>query len=367
MKILLLGDYSNYHACLGQALAQEGHQVTVASDGGGWMKTDKTISLSRPIPGKAGGFLLFSKMVFDRRLFGFDVVSLISPSFVQLKAPRLRYLFDKLKRKNGSVFLGSIGTDKAVMDFLKLPDCPLRYSEFYSSPGKVYESNREELAKNSLWQQGSIGDFCEYVYDNVDGVTTALYEYHLAMQRIIPEEKLEYVGIPVNPQLKRSKSKDDTVHIFLGRHSKRKKIKGTDRLEIAANRVVKEFPDKCELTIVEDEPYKVYIENLRKADIILDQLYSYTPATNALLAMSSGQTVVSGAEPEFYDFIGEKDLRPIINVVPDDELIYQSIRDAVINDGIRLQASVQGPKFIEKHNEAGVVAKRHLDFWTSKI
>ena len=54
MKILLIGDASNYHACLGDALRRLGHDVTVASSGSRWMHTHRDIDLARPLPGKAG-------------------------------------------------------------------------------------------------------------------------------------------------------------------------------------------------------------------------------------------------------------------------------------------------------------------------
>lgn len=368
MKILLLGDYSNYHTCLGQALASQGHHVAVASDGGGWMKTSKTLSLSRRLPGKAGGALLFFKMMSDSRLTGYDIVSLISPSFVTLKPSLLKLVFDKIKKNNGSVFLGSVGTDKAVMDFLTAGDCPLRYNEYYSS-GRIYLPNKEILDKDKLWQTGPIGEFCEYVYDNVDGVTTALYEYHLAMQRRVSADKLAYVGIPIacaGVSIKKNNS-GNKLNIFLGRHSHRKKFKGSDRLETAAKRVVNELKDRCRLTIVENVRYSSYIEKLSQADIVLDQLYSYSPATNALLALAAGQTVVSGAEPEYYDFIGEESLRPIINAVPDDEQLYRTIKDLVISPHIISKVYHEGPEFVKKHNDASIVAARCIDFWTSKM
>lgn len=367
MKILLLGDYSNYHACLGRALAKEGHHVTVASDGSGWMNTSRTISLNRTLPGKAGGVVLFIKMMSDSRFTGFDIVSLINPSFVTLKPARLRMVFEKLRKKNGAIFLGSVGTDKAVMDFLTAPECDLRYSEYYSSPGNIYVPNKEVLDKEREWQIGKIGDFCEFIYDNVAGVTTALYEYHLAMQRRIPLENLAYVGIPIETPNTAPHQISDKPNLFLGRHSTRKKIKGTDRIEKAAKRVANEFPEKCELTIVEDVPYNEYLSRLKEADVVLDQLYSFSPATNALLAMANGQAVLSGGEPEYYDFIGEKELFPIINGIPDDEQLYETIKDMVLNPQKIVDAGAQGPAFVAKHNAAELVARRHIDFWTSKL
>lgn len=369
MKILLLGDYSNYHACLGRALSQQGHEVTVASDGGGWMDTSRTLSLGRPFKGKAGGLCLFTKMLLDQRLKGFDIVSLINPSFVKLRPARLKTIFDRLKRKNGYVFLGSVGTDKAVMDFLTSPDCTLRYSEYFSSPGNIYQPNKEVLEKDCLWQRDEIGEFCEYVYDNVDGVTTALYEYHLAMERRFPSDLLAYAGIPIELPEKtdREEKRTGKINLFLGRHSARKKFKGTDRLEKAALRVVSELPDLCTFSLVEDQPYSVYLDKLNGADIVLDQLYSYSPATNALLAMADGKAVVSGGEPEFYDFIGEKDLKPIINAIPDDEALYITIYDAVQNFALTRKTAQAGREFVARHNDSAIVARRCLDFWTSKM
>lgn len=51
MKILLLGDFSNYHQCLATALRELGHQVTVVSDGCEWMNTDRDIDVARRFKG----------------------------------------------------------------------------------------------------------------------------------------------------------------------------------------------------------------------------------------------------------------------------------------------------------------------------
>lgn len=369
MKILLLGDYSNYHACLGDALRRLGHEVTVASDGGGFMKTDTSLPLHRPLPGLAGGALLYARMLVDRRLRGYDVVSLIAPSFVTLRPARLRSIYKRLRQYNGKVFLGSVGTDKAIMDYLTAVDCSLRYNE-YMAAGKPYKPNEGVLRENALWQVGEIGDWCDELYDSVDGITTALYEYHLAMERRVEADKLAYTGIPIDLQavcpLERDLAADGLVKLFLGIKSNRHIFKGTDRIERAAMRVAKELPDKCELLTVRDVPYREYLKTIRQADIVLDQLYSYTPATNALLAMAAGQATLSGGEPEYYDFIGEKDLRPIINCFPDDEELYNVIRKCVEHPEIVVKAGKEGRRFVEKHNDSILVARRHLDFWESK-
>lgn len=371
MKILLLGDYSNYHACLAEGLRRQGHSVTVASDGSGWMDTSRNVSLRRPLPGYAGGALLYMKMLIDGRIKGYDIVSLISPSFVTLRPHRLRRVFERLRRHNGAIFLSATGTDKAVMDMYFADDCPLRYSEYFMADGSANPAASSFAQKDLEWCKGAIGDFCEFIYDNVAGVTTALYEYDLAMRRRLDGDMVSYVGIPVDLEALKPVDTplmaDGRLHMFLGRHSHRMAFKGTDIIGSVAEKVAAEYPDRCVLDIVENIPYADYLQRLRSADFVLDQLYSYTPATNALLAMAAGQATLSGGEPEYYDFIGEKDLKPVINAVPDEVVLYDTLRSAVLNPSGIIDAAAQGREFVRKHNDVDVVAQRCMDFWTSKL
>ncbi len=370
MKILLLGDYSNYHACLADALRRGGHSVTLASDGSGWMNTQCTLRLRRPLPGPAGGALLYLDALMSRKRFsGYDIVSLISPCFLNLKPRRIKVIFDRLLRDNGRVFLCAAGSDKAFMDMVSAPDCPLRYCEFFTSPGRIYEPNRALYENEMLWCDGEVAEFCEYVYDRVRGVTTALYEYDLAMRRRFDTSKVRYVGIPVDlnavERVGMPCEGNTRVNMFLGRHAHRKAFKGTDRIELAARRVAESMPDKCSLEIVENVPYSEYLQKLRRADIVLDQLYSYTPATNALLGMAMGKAVLSGGEPEYYDFIGEKESFPIINAVPDDDILFETLRAAVADRAALIEKGAAGREFVNRHNSADIVAARCIDFWQS--
>ena len=364
MKILLLGDYSNYQACLGKALRKLGHDTTVASDRAGWMNTEANVSLKRPFAGPLGGAWLFASMMGNRRLRGYDVVSLRCPAFVTLKPERLRYVFRQLKRYNGAVFLEGLSTDKVMMDYLLSADCGLRYHEY------AYEGNSKALESDRNWQKGAMADYCEEVYDNVRGVTTALYEYQLAFGKRFGEDNTAYTGIPIDLSEVRPVDHavgEGKIRMFLGRHRERQDVKGTDRIGTVAEQIARDYPDKCRLEIVENVPYKEYVEKLRWADLVLDQLYSYTPATNALLAMASGQATLSGGEPEYYDFIGEKELKPVINAIPDEEKLYATLRECVLNPQIIKDAAAQGPEFVRRHNDSLLVARRHLDFWEKKI
>lgn len=370
MKILLLGDFSACQLTLGKALADMGHTVTVASEGCRWMRTAASYSLRRPLPGKAGGALLYARLRWLSPLRGYDVVSLISPSFAQLRPHRLRAIFDALRRDNGAVFLYAAGTDKAMMDYYLSPACRLRYTEFRNPDGTPNTRTAANLAENMLWQQGEIADFCEYLYDHIDGVTTSLYEYHLPMVARLGEARVAYTGLPVElpPRPEVDIDPSRPLHFMLGRDRHRKAWKGTDRLETAARMAVDASRGRAVLSIVENVPYAEYLDLLGKADVLVDQLYSYTPAMNALLAMVRGKAVMSGGEEDFYDFIGERELRPVINVVPGDDASLAALFSRCIDDpaDVRRRAA-QGYDFVARHNDARLVARRHLDFWTKHM
>ena len=158
------------------------------------------------------------------------------------------------------------------------------------------------------------------------------------------------------------------VRLFLGMKREYKVFKGTGRLLAAAKKVAEQFPHLCTLEVVENVPYSEYVDRMLGSHVILDQLYSYTPATNALIAMAQGLVAVSGAEDEFYDFIGEKDCRPIVNVSP---LVEGDIEEKLLwivnNKHLLPKLSRMSREFVVKHNDSEKVAQRHLDFWNKVL
>ena len=112
MKILLLGEFSNVHWTLAQALRRLGHEVMVVSNGDEWKAYSSDISLVRK-PGRWGALsYVFRGMRLLPKLRGYDVVQIINPvHFVELKAERAVLIYDYLRRHNKRVFLGAFGYD----------------------------------------------------------------------------------------------------------------------------------------------------------------------------------------------------------------------------------------------------------------
>lgn len=364
MKILFLGDYSNFHSTLAAELRRRGHTAIVASDGCRCMDSARDIDLSRRkcLLG-AFGYLgqLFSLWP---KLKDYDIVQIINPNFLHLKPGKIRYFFRELKAQNKHVCLSLAGSDPVIVKGC-IEDGLFRYSEFRigeekspyakATPGIEYR-----------WLNGGMGDHCRFIYENTDAAMSALYEYHVAAEPYLAD-KLCYTGIPIDMQAIKhipfAIPADGKINIMAGIKSECELFKGTDRLLGAAKEVERLHPDKCRVMVARDLPYSKYINTLKDAHIVLDQLYSYSPATNALETMAMGKVAVSGGEREYYDFIGESDTKPIVNVVPEDNLIVKTLEQLVLDPHRLCRLAAAGRPFVERHNSASTVADRFLNKW----
>lgn len=370
-KILLLGDYSNCHRCLATGLRRLGCDVTVVSDGSDYLDTERDLDISRR-PGKLGGLELLWRLKHGslrEALRGNDIVAINDTNFVTLKPHRLHPLFDRLRRENGAVFLTAMGTDIAFLDMLEAPDSPIRYSEWFvdGMPSRLMQAHPESWQE---WHEPHLVDYQRHALSEIDGAVSVLYEYQMGMERALGRDRTAYGGIPIDTQaLEPVQLPDriDRVKFFLVRDPRRMLIKGSDLLEAAARRVVEKYPDRAELVIVENRPYKEFVELMRSAHVVLDQVYSYTPATTALMAMAYGLNVVSGGEDAYYDFIGEHENRPVINAPLTLDALTDTLERIVLNTAQIAPRGRASRNFVLRHNAVDVVARRFLDFWLTKL
>ncbi|MCH5223548.1 MAG: hypothetical protein J1E82_05855 [Muribaculaceae bacterium] len=367
-KILLLGDYSNCHANLADGLRDLGQDVTVMAQVN-YLSSDKVnVDISRK-KGKLGGLALYLRAytTWHKYLKDYDIVALSDPMFLSLRPEKLKPLFKRLINENGGVFYTAMSNDINYLRMCKNPECPLKFNEYYieGKPSPWYLENPQRL---NNWFKKEIVEYQDYVFQNLRGAVSVLYEYHKALECLYEDSKIAYGGIPVDTTSipfvgLPLKSK---IRILLGRDRRRIKMKGSDILEKAALNVSSKYPRDVELVVVENIPYNQFIEELKKSDIILDQAYSYTPATTALLSMAMGKVVVSGGEPEYYDFIEEKENHPIVNASYDIEKMTRDLERVVLDRNYLKEASEKSREFVVKHNDTQVVAQRFLNFWTKK-
>jgi glycosyltransferase involved in cell wall biosynthesis len=114
---------------------------------------------------------------------------------------------------------------------------------------------------------------------------------------------------------------------------------------------------------VEDLPFSEYEKRMNGQDFILDQAYSYTPAMNALEAMSKGVACIGGGEPENYDIIGETVLHPIINILPDRENVYQALADIISHPEQITRLKKESIEYIRRHHDYLKVAHQYEELY----
>lgn len=364
MKILLVGDASNFHWTLAQGLRELGHEATVISNGGGWMRTNRDVLIRRKSNGAADSMMYLAKIVSLLPTWrNYDVVQIAGHGFFNLRPEKNLAIFRQLRRQNKRIFMEAIGTDhyyvKACFDGKSY-----RYSDFFVGDKPLNIPNYNTIREAYLY--GPNRDANIAMAQECDGIAACLWEYHTAYAAEYAN-KLAYIPIPINTDanpVRDTPEKIEQLQFFIGIQHDRSILKGTDVMYEVLKQLERDYKGECKVTAVESLPYDEYNRVMYASDVLIDQLYSYTPATNALLAMSKGIVAVSGAEPEYYDFIGEHELQPVVNVLPDPDHIYSTLEGLIKHREAIPQQCRDSRAFVERHHDYRKVAQQYIDFWS---
>lgn len=369
MRILLLGEYSNVHNTLARGLRELGHEVVVASDGDHWKNYPRQIDLYRDMSSRLKDVEFFVRLLKNFRHFrGYDVVQLINPVFVNLKAERLYPFYNYLRRHNRHVVMGAFGMDhyyvKACLDFTTF-----RYSDFNIGPTERLSGENDIFKRD--WLHGEKGRLNKFVAHDCDAIVAGLYEYYASYAaHFSGAGKLHFIPFPIvcdhRGEVIEERPEGAPVRFFIGIQKERSVYKGTDIMLRALLRLKRDFPEACEILKAESVPFARYVEMMHNSDVIIDQLYSYTPAMNALEGMSRGLIAVSGGEPENYDIISEHSLRPIINVQPTEDDVYSQLRHLVVHrDELVPLLRRQSMEYVRRHHDHLKVAQKYEALYRS--
>lgn len=362
MTILLLGEYSNVHATLARGLRNLGHEVTVVSNGDFWKDYPRDIDVSRQ-PGKWGGMKLMAKIyTLLPRLKGYDIVQLINPLFLEIKAHRIYPIYRYLRKHNRRVVLGAFGMDWYWVHTC-ITDKPLRYSDF--NIGDQLRTNVDALKERADWIGTDKERLNQHIANDCDGIVAGLYEYWVCYHPVFPG-KTVFIPYPIetsSSQQPPTRKHSDKLRLFIGINQSRNEYKGTDIMLAAAEDAMHDYPDKIELRKAESVPFAEYQKMMEGSDAILDQLYSYTPSMNPLQAMSKGIICIGGGEPENYAILGENELRPILNVLPTQESVYEAIVQLAKHPERIATLQHESMEYIRRHHDSLAVARRYESFY----
>lgn len=368
MKILFLGDYSNLHATIAAELKKRGHEVTLVSDRGGSMLTPADTFLARS-PGLRGSLSYMGRVLsLLSRWKGYDVVQLINPHFLNLRPGKIRKVFDYLRRNNGSVFLTLAGNDHTFVDACMNSDM-FRFSEF--RVGDSITEYEKSVGEGHGWLAPELAELDNYIYSHIDGAMSVLPEYDMAAadklggRLLFTNLPVDVASIPWSPLVL-----DGPVRFFIGLKDGREVQKGTDLLLRMARNLEARYPGRCIVTEARNLSLTDYLSQMAESHIVLDQLYSYSPATNALQAMAMGKVVGSGAQPEYYRYLGIPDREKERPVIPLSPLISmeeweERFSSFIENPALLTDIGRQSRLLVEAHNDVRQIAPLFESHWRS--
>ena len=360
MKILLIGEASFLHNTLKKGLVELGHDVTTMSDGNGWHDAPRDIDLRRDMNcGKLGGLkVVWQLLRHFRQLCGNDIVQIHNYQFVPLMYGWNTLLLRILKLFNRRVVKGCFGDDPQIFrrQSVGIPE----YSDtFWCGREQNMHLHRARIDEVTLhgaeraWRKTT---------GMADALVACLYEYWLDYNEPPFAQKLCYIPLPMElPPVActRVKGCRRTIRVLVGIQPGRDYIKGARRMAAWLEDIRQRHRGRLDIVYVEGVPYGEYMRMLDEADVLVDQLYSYTPSMNSLAAMARGTVVIGGGEEEYYDFVGEHRLRPVINVRPDvaDSVNIDTIEKALFTEGSLERMSRESVEFVRKYHDVRRVAE----------
>ena len=364
MKILLLGEASFVHSTLRKGFEALGHNVTLVSAGCIW-DCPRDIDFSRDMRwGKLSGLIVIWKIVTNLRVFiGNDIVQMNDFHTIPLKLGWNELFFKFIKRFNKKVVRGCWGDDIVVFD--AQAKGVLAYSDTHIGTKAInVEENKWRIEEQNLPEFLSC---CRYVNKHADAFAACLYEYYMYYNKDEYRSRLHYMPLPIEiPDDKNISVKGENwpIKVLVGIQKRRDFIKGASIIGEIVEKIAAEYPDKVVVNKVYDVPYIEYCKMLEEADVLVDQLYSYTPSMNSLAAMARGTVVIGGGEEEYYKFIGEKELRPIINVRPhEEEYNLNVLREALLTPGRISKMSRESAAFVRKHHDYMKVSRQYIEMY----
>lgn len=395
MKILLIGEASFLHNTLKKGLLERGHRVTTMSDGNGWHDAPRDINLRRNLRwGKFGGlWVVWQLLRHLPQLCGNDVVQIHNYQFVPLMYRWNTLLLRFLKLTNRCVVKGCFGDDPQI--FRRQAQGVPAYSDTYWN-GQLQNADQHRDRIAEVVEHGAEASWRKTTR-MADALVPCLYEYWLDYNEPPYAAKLHYIPLPIeceemvrwcdgemvkcvgndtpshpnDSQLPTNLTTSPSHHltILIGLQPKRDFMKGAMKIAMFVEEVARRHPGKVQIKYVEGVPYDEYMHLLAEADVLVDQLYSYTPSMNSLAAMARGTVVIGGGEEEYYEFIGEDTLRPIINVRPDvpDEENIATIERALFTDGTLERMAQESIQFVHKYHDYRHVAEQYEQLYRSLL
>lgn len=378
MKILLIGEYSRLHNSLKEGLQHLGHDVTLISTGDGMKQFPSDILLKSKIKSnwflkKLNNLLIrsfgvnaiqieynFRLNTFKNKLTNYDVVQLINEDPLGL-APKSNYTFlEFIFKHNSKTFLLCCGEDYTTVNYFLNPENGYSVLKPYLADKSL--KNRFQFSLKYISEAYKKSH--DLIYRSINGVICSDIDYSRAFGN-----NSKYLGLipnPINASLFETNTVEqpnNTITIFHGINTHSSIKKGSVFFTEALKIIKDNYKEKVTIIETKNLPYKTYINSYNKADIVLDQVYSYDQGYNALEAMAKGKVVFTGAEQEWLQHYNLTSNTVAINALPDVSYLVKQL-EWLINNPTTIKTIGNNAKdFIKTHHDYITIANRYLTTW----
>lgn len=378
MKILLVGEFSGLHNHLKKGLNALGHEVTLVNNGDGFKDFPADVSIKASFfKSKLGNIprqLWYRIFNFDLALLehglrfwwnlskfkNYDVVQLINEWPIQTST-RLEYLLlKKLFKQNNQVFLLSCGVDSYQVKHMlsKKPKYSVMtpYLEHPSRYKKIYNYYFDYI-------QPSFQKITQLIYSNCSGIIATDFDYIDALQT--NTKYCGYIPYPIDiVESRKTNDKNSKITILLGINSGNAIKKGIPFFQKALEVIEKKYPNEVKILVAQNTPYSEYQLYFEKADIVLDQVYSFDQGYNALEAMLLGKVVFTGAETQFLKFYNLQEDEICINALPDVNYIIEKLSFLIENRAKIDEIGQKAKTFVKKQHDSKMIAQKYVDIYS---
>ena len=375
MKILLIGEYSRLHNSLKEGLQKLGNEVTLLGFKDGFKKYPVDFPLEKKWD---SGFLKKCKLgllvltgfdissYFTYRQFwknrnhfkDFDVVQLINENSFFCDYRHEKKILGFIFKYNKKVFLLSSGDDYSYVKYnFEHPENPSIIQPYLA--GKIEDKNFTNVLK---FRTKPFEKLHHYIFENIHGVIATDLDYHIPLQNhpkylgLIPSPinltKFPKINIEIN----------DKIIIFHGINRESYFKKGNDYFEKAIAIIKDNYPEKVNVTVVENVPYQKYITLYDNAHIVLDQLYGHDQGSNGLEGMTKQKVVFTNASKLFEKHYNLTE-KVAINGLPDVDYLVKQISSLIENPSEIEAIGKRARLFIEKEHDYLKITERYLEIW----
>jgi hypothetical protein len=360
MNILLVGEYSGYHMNLAKGLRYLGHNVVLAGyrDGQKKMNVDYDFGSQGRSPK-----VVFKRLMDINKHFGFiemasnfDVIQFINPFIFPVCGGYNQFLMKKLLSIKAKKVYAACGDDCMV---LKNSMQKMRYSPW--AEWIKYDLKTSDYDKVFYFKRAAI-DWNNYFIERMDAVVPAMYEYKIAYEGLPTLREVTPLPVHLDSFHYSTNTVDEKMVFFHGIN--RYGFKGTKYVIQAFESIKNKYVESAEFIVSKSMPYEEYVKVLKKTNVVVDQVNSYSLGMNGVISMALGKVVLGGCEPESLDQYNENH-SPVFNITPDVKSISQAVEYLLDNKNCISELGYQSRHFVEKHHCSIKVAKKFEQIYMS--